>query len=180
MKSHAGKASDLTLHVSAFQSAALGLGTSAPLYGGQRSPFSGKQERCVETRFGVRDIEWKPETGMWLNGKNVKLQGVCNHQDAGALGAAVPDKILRFRIEQLKAMGCNAIRTSHNPQTPVFYDICDEVGMLVMDEIFDGWMKKGDARLWRTLVRRMVGAGSDRLDQTRPQPPFRRHLQRWQ
>ncbi|TWU18749.1 Beta-galactosidase [Allorhodopirellula heiligendammensis] len=94
------------------------------------------------TRFGFRDIEWRPATGMWLNGKNVKLQGVCNHQDAGALGAAVPDKILRFRIEQLKAMGCNAIRTAHHPQTPVFYDICDEVGMLVMDEIFDGWKKK--------------------------------------
>ncbi|ALJ06871.1 beta-galactosidase [Pseudalgibacter alginicilyticus] len=96
----------------------------------------------VETTFGVRDIEWKPETGMWLNGKNVKLQGVCNHQDAGALGAAVPDKILRFRIQQLKDMGVNAFRTSHNPQTPIFYQICDELGMLVMDEIFDGWKKK--------------------------------------
>ncbi|MDO5968714.1 glycoside hydrolase family 2 TIM barrel-domain containing protein [Flavivirga aquimarina] len=96
----------------------------------------------VETKFGVRDIEWKAETGMWLNGKNVKLQGVCNHQDAGALGAAVPYKILRFRIQQLKDMGVNAIRTAHNPQTPDFYDICDELGMLVMDEIFDGWMKK--------------------------------------
>ncbi len=96
----------------------------------------------VETRFGVRDIEWRAESGMWLNGKNVKLQGVCNHQDAGALGAAVPDKILRFRIEQLKCMGVNAIRTAHNPQTPIFYDICDEVGILVMDEIFDGWLKK--------------------------------------
>ncbi|MGQ1909438.1 glycoside hydrolase family 2 TIM barrel-domain containing protein [Marinifilum sp. RC60d5] len=96
----------------------------------------------VETRFGVRDIEWKAETGMWINGKNVKMQGVCNHQDAGALGAAVPDKILRFRIQQLKDMGCNAIRTAHNPQTPQFYDMCDEMGMLVMDEIFDGWMKK--------------------------------------
>jgi beta-galactosidase len=96
----------------------------------------------VETRFGVRDVEWKAETGMWINGKNVKLQGVCNHQDAGVLGAAVPDKILRFRIQQLKDMGCNAIRTAHNPQTPQFYDMCDEMGMLVMDEIFDGWMKK--------------------------------------
>jgi beta-galactosidase len=96
----------------------------------------------VETKFGVRDIEWKPATGMWLNGKNVKLQGVCNHQDAGALGAAVPYKILRFRIQQLKDMGVNAFRTAHNPQTPEFYDICDEIGMLVMDEIFDGWKKK--------------------------------------
>ncbi|WP_343329199.1 glycoside hydrolase family 2 TIM barrel-domain containing protein [Polaribacter staleyi] len=96
----------------------------------------------VETKFGVRDIVWKTETGMWINGKNVKLQGVCNHQDAGALGAAVPYKILKFRIQQLKNMGVNAIRTAHNPQTPEFYDICDELGMLVMDEIFDGWMKK--------------------------------------
>ncbi|MDO7136091.1 glycoside hydrolase family 2 TIM barrel-domain containing protein [Algibacter lectus] len=96
----------------------------------------------VETKFGVRDIEWIAETGMWINGENVKLQGVCNHQDAGALGAAVPDKILRFRIQQLKDMGVNAIRTSHNPQTPIFYELCDEMGMLVMDEIFDGWMKK--------------------------------------
>jgi beta-galactosidase len=98
----------------------------------------------VSTRFGIRDVEWKPETGMWLNGKNIKLQGVCNHQDAGALGTAAPDKIIRFRILQLKAMGCNAIRTAHNPRTPVFYQICDEEGMLVMDEIFDGWRQKAD------------------------------------
>jgi beta-galactosidase len=104
----------------------------------------GRTLDAAEVPFGFRDIEWKPETGMWLNGKNVKLRGVCNHQDAGALGAAVPDKILRFRIEQLKAMGCNAIRTAHNPQTPVFYDLCDELGMLVMDEIFDGWKKKAE------------------------------------
>ncbi|MDF7822625.1 glycoside hydrolase family 2 TIM barrel-domain containing protein [Pontiellaceae bacterium B12227] len=97
---------------------------------------------CVQTRFGIRDVEWKPESGMWLNGENVKLQGICNHQDAGALGAAVPDKILRYRIQQLKDMGVNCFRTAHNPQTPVFYDLCDEMGMLVMDEIFDGWKRK--------------------------------------
>ncbi|WP_405563505.1 glycoside hydrolase family 2 TIM barrel-domain containing protein [Polaribacter sp. Asnod6-C07] len=96
----------------------------------------------VKTKFGVRDIEWIAESGMWINGKNVKLQGVCNHQDAGALGAAVPYKILKFRVQQLKDMGVNAIRTAHNPQTPEFYDICDELGMLVMDEIFDGWKRK--------------------------------------
>ncbi|GAA4237846.1 hypothetical protein GCM10022291_26010 [Postechiella marina] len=102
----------------------------------------GKTIDKKETKFGVRDVEWKDGTGMWINGKNIKLQGVCNHQDAGALGAAVPDKILRFRIQQLKDMGVNAIRTSHNPQTPIFYDLCDEMGMMVMDEIFDGWMQK--------------------------------------
>ncbi|WP_139957016.1 glycoside hydrolase family 2 TIM barrel-domain containing protein [Flavicella sediminum] len=102
----------------------------------------GKIQDVVKTKFGVRDVKWVPESGIWINGKNVKLQGVCNHQDAGALGAAVPDKIIRFRVQQLKDMGVNAIRTSHNPQTPIFYDICDELGMLVMDEIFDGWMEK--------------------------------------
>ncbi|MDZ8117623.1 glycoside hydrolase family 2 TIM barrel-domain containing protein [Pontiella agarivorans] len=96
----------------------------------------------LQTRFGIRDIEWKPESGMWLNGKNIKLRGICNHQDAGALGAAVPDKILKYRIQQLKDMGVNCFRTAHNPQTPKFYELCDEMGMLVMDEIFDGWERK--------------------------------------
>lgn len=105
--------------------------------------YSGnKLKDRIETRFGFRDVEWIPETGMWINGKNLKLQGVCNHQDAGALGTAVPDKMVRYRIQQLKEMGVNAIRTSHNPQTPIFYQYCDELGMMVMDEIFDGWLKK--------------------------------------
>lgn len=103
---------------------------------------NGKVLHQEKTRFGFRDIAWKAETGFWLNGRNVKLQGVCNHQDAGALGAAVPEKINRFRIQQLKDMGCNAIRVAHNPQTPDFYRSCDELGMLVMDEIFDGWLRK--------------------------------------
>lgn len=98
----------------------------------------------VKTRFGVRDVKWLPETGMWINDENIKLRGVCNHIDAGALGSAVPEKIMRFRLQQLKDMGCNAIRTSHYPRPPVFYDICDEIGMLVMDEFFDGWHKKAE------------------------------------
>lgn len=102
----------------------------------------GRVVDLVDTQVGIRTVEWKPESGMWLNGRNVKLKGVCNHQDAGAFGAAVPEKILRFRIQQLKDMGCNAFRTAHNPQTPDFYKICDELGMLVMDEIFDGWHRK--------------------------------------
>ncbi|MBF0198239.1 MAG: DUF4982 domain-containing protein [Planctomycetes bacterium] len=103
---------------------------------------AGKALATSNTHFGIRDIQWKAATGMWLNGKNIKLQGICNHQDAGALGTAPPDKIIRFRVRQLKAMGCNAIRTAHNPRTSVFYQICDEEGMLVMDEIFDGWKQK--------------------------------------
>jgi beta-galactosidase len=99
----------------------------------------------VETRFGVRDIQWVPGKGMLLNGQVTKLRGVCQHQHAGALGAAVPKKIIRFRVEQMKAMGCNSIRAAHNPHTPEFYDICDELGMIVMDEFVDGWGQKARA-----------------------------------
>ena len=105
----------------------------------------GKVLDRVETRFGVRDIEWIPGQGMLLDGKVVKLRGVCQHQHGGAFGAAVPEKIIRFRVEQMKAMGCNSIRTAHNPHTPEFYDICDELGMIVMDEFVDGWGKKARA-----------------------------------
>lgn len=103
---------------------------------------AGEVRHCVETKFGVRDIEWKPGSGMWLNGKNVKLRGVCQHQHCGALGAAVPEKIIRYRVEQMKAMGANSIRTAHNPHTPEFYEICDELGIIVMDEFVDGWNQK--------------------------------------
>jgi len=96
----------------------------------------------VSTRFGIRTVRWETNTGFWLNGENLKLKGVCDHLEAGPVGAAKPDELIRWQIQLLKDMGCNAIRTAHNPQVPVFYDLCDEMGMLVMDEIFDGWKKK--------------------------------------
>jgi beta-galactosidase len=94
---------------------------------------------ACETRFGFRDFEFDPDRGFSLNGKPMKLKGLCMHHDAGPVGSAVPDDVLRLRLQMLKAMGCNAIRTSHNPFAPEFYDICDELGFLVMDEAFDGW-----------------------------------------
>ncbi len=90
-------------------------------------------------RVGIRKIEFDPDRGFFLNGENTKLKGVCMHHDAGVLGAAVPKAVWRYRLEQLKSIGCNAIRTSHNPQAPCLYDLCDEMGFVVIDEAFDEW-----------------------------------------
>ena len=92
-----------------------------------------------ETKVGVRTIDFNADKGFSLNGENMKLKGVCLHHDAGVLGAAVYKSVWRSRLQQLKSLGCNAIRTSHNPQAPHLYELCDELGFLVMDEAFDEW-----------------------------------------
>ncbi|MDO6737781.1 glycoside hydrolase family 2 TIM barrel-domain containing protein [Wenyingzhuangia sp. 2_MG-2023] len=96
----------------------------------------------VTINLGVRSIAWKTETGFWLNGKITKLLGVSEHYEGGPLGGAWTEPLLRWKLGLLKDMGVNAIRTAHNPAPPMFYDLCDELGILVMDEIFDGWSKK--------------------------------------
>jgi beta-galactosidase/beta-glucuronidase len=93
----------------------------------------------VETIVGFREIQFDPNKGFFLNGRSMKLKGICIHHDAGCLGAAVPVDVLSRRLDILKEMGCNAIRTSHNPFSPEFYDLCDKKGFLVIDEIFDEW-----------------------------------------
>jgi len=87
-----------------------------------------------KTPFGIRTIRWDPNEGFFLNGKRVELKGTCCHQDHAGVGVAVPDELNAFRIEQLKKMGSNALRTSHNAPTPELLDACDRLGMLVMDE----------------------------------------------
>lgn len=89
--------------------------------------------------FGVRTAEFKAESGFWLNGRNIKLKGVAVHEDGGAVGMAVPMAVWRQRLTKLKAMGVNAIRTAHNPPTSGFLDLTDELGFVVMDELFDQW-----------------------------------------
>jgi beta-galactosidase len=89
--------------------------------------------------FGVRTAQFKADTGFWLNGQNIKLKGVCLHGDMDGLGAAVPLGAWAHRLAALKRLGCNAIRTSHNPVAPEFLDLCDRMGFLVMDEMFDCW-----------------------------------------
>ena len=91
----------------------------------------------AETTFGVRTIRFDPERGFFLNDQPVKLKGVCVHQDAGSLGVAVPIGVWERRLRALKALGVNAIRTSHNPPAPEFLDLCDRLGLLVKDEAFD-------------------------------------------
>jgi beta-galactosidase len=84
--------------------------------------------------FGIRTIAFDANKGFFLNGKHVEIKGTCNHQDHAGVGSAMPDALQYFRIERLKEMGCNSIRTSHNPPTPELLDACDQLGMLVMDE----------------------------------------------
>ena len=91
------------------------------------------------TPFGLREVVFDPQRGLLLNGQSVKMKGVCIHHDGGPLGAAVPDRALERRLRVLRDMGCNAIRTSHNPPAPELLDLCDRMGFLVLDEAFDKW-----------------------------------------
>ncbi len=91
------------------------------------------------TQVGIRSIELRGSDGFFLNGKSIKFKGLSNHHDAGPVGSAVPDDVLYRRLKLLKDMGCNALRTTHNPFSPAFYTMCDTMGFMVMNEAFDGW-----------------------------------------
>jgi beta-galactosidase len=91
------------------------------------------------TPFGIREAVFDAKRGFVLNGERVKLNGACLHQEAGCVGSAVPERMWERRLELLKEMGCNAIRTSHNPYAEEFLDLCDRMGFLVMNEAFDEW-----------------------------------------
>jgi beta-galactosidase len=92
-----------------------------------------------DTRFGIRTIRFDATDGFFLNGRSIKLKGVNEHHDAGCLGAAIPDDVLRRRLRILKQMGCNAIRIAHNPASPTLLDLCDEYGFMVVEDAFDEW-----------------------------------------
>lgn len=93
----------------------------------------------METRFGFRTFHFDVDRGFFLNGKSVKIKGVCLHHDLGALGAAFNKRAAQRQLEIMQGMGVNSIRTSHNPPAPELLDLCDEMGILVMDEMFDMW-----------------------------------------
>ncbi len=99
----------------------------------------GSMSDDVSVAFGVREFHFDANTGFWLNGKNFKIKGVCLHHDGGAFGAAVPLGVWEERLKTLKSLGVNAIRTAHNPPAPEFLDLCDRLGLMVLDEFFDCW-----------------------------------------
>jgi len=101
--------------------------------------ISGNEGDCKEIKFGIRTIEMIAHKGFFINGVNKKLKGVCLHHDCGITGAAFYKDAWRRRLTILKSIGCNAIRTSHNPQAEEFMDLCDELGFYVIDECFDRW-----------------------------------------
>lgn len=102
----------------------------------------GKVVDTYETTTGFRSFRFDPETGFWLNGRNMKLNGVCEHHDFGCLGAALNEDALHRKLTKLKAMGVNSIRSSHNPPAPELLAMCDTMGLIVMDESFDMWRRK--------------------------------------
>ncbi|WP_281310074.1 sugar-binding domain-containing protein [Flavobacterium flavigenum] len=141
------------------------------------------------TDFGIRTIAFSAENGFSLNGKSTKLNGGCVHHDNGALGAAAYDRAEERKVELLKAAGFNAVRTSHNPPSETFLNACDRLGMLVIDEIFDGWKEKKNTydyaslfdKWWRHDVESMVlrdrnhpsiimwSTGNEIIERTKPE-----------
>ena len=150
----------------------------------------GKLVDQYETPLGFRTIKFTADEGFVLNGKKYKIQGVCNHHDLGALGSAINTRALERQIGLLKEMGCNAIRTSHNPPAPELLELCDKMGMVVMVEAFDCWWsgkKPNDYgrlfKVWheadlRAMVRRdrnhpsviMWSIGNEIAEQSGPEP----------
>ncbi len=101
--------------------------------------LEGNELDTYTTKFGIRDFSFDTAKGFILNGKQVKVKGVCNHHDLGCLGTAVNARAIERQLQILKTMGVNAIRTSHNPPAPELLDLCDQMGFIVMDEAFDIW-----------------------------------------
>lgn len=128
----------------------------------------GEVKDTYKTTFGFRYINFDANTGFSLNGENVKLQGVCMHHDQGALGAASYRDAVYRQVEKLKEMGCNAIRTSHNTPSSVLLEACNELGMMVMDETFDGWAysKNGNSQDFSTHFNQTISADNKLLGAT--------------
>ncbi len=114
----------------------------------------GQVSDSQEILFGIRTVGFDATNGFLLNGKHYEIYGTCNHQDAAGVGEAMPDALQEFRVKQLKEFGCNAIRTSHNPPTPELLDVCDRLGLLVMDESRLMGSDSANMKKWDDQIRR--------------------------
>ena len=138
-----------------------GTGNGLPAEALAKAGERGKLLDCCETRFGFRDIAFSKERGFEIDGRKVFLKGQSNHHDLGALGAAAyPDAIRRY-LRAIKEFGFNSVRCSHNPYSEEFYDIADEEGIVVVDEICDKWVRNWVGRkpyleMWPQLVTEWV------------------------
>ncbi len=110
----------------------------------------GKTRDAERVSFGVRTALFDADKGFFLNGKPLKIQGTCNHQDHAGVGAALPDRLQYFRLGVLQDMGCNAVRTSHNMPTPEWVDACDRMGIMMMCETRQ---MSSTLKAWRSSTR---------------------------
>jgi beta-galactosidase len=131
-----GKEETSVKHILSIKNPSLWSAENPYLY---KAAVSIDEGQTVEVNFGIRVIEIAYNRGMTVNGEKVKLKGVCLHHDAGITGSAYYDEVWQRRLLTLKSIGCNAIRTSHNPPAEEFLDLCDELGFYVIDECFDKW-----------------------------------------
>ena len=145
-------------------------GTEKPnLYYVQTEVLVGDEVKDINKEtFGFRYIDFNSNTGFSLNGKNVKLKGVCMHHDQGALGSASERDAVYRQVSKLKEMGCNAIRTAHNTPSSVLLEACNELGMMVMDETFDGWAfpKNGNSQDFSTHYNKTISEDNKLLGAT--------------
>ncbi|MBK9989260.1 MAG: DUF4982 domain-containing protein [Verrucomicrobia bacterium] len=107
-----------------------------------------------ETKFGIRTVAFDPNIGFLLNGQRYEIHGTCNHQDHAGVGVAIPDALQEFRVKKLKEFGCNAYRTAHNPPTPELLEVCDRLGLLVMNECRLLGSDSENLRKWEEQIRR--------------------------
>lgn len=142
------------------------------LYQASARALSGKTAiDDMAVTFGIRNADFKSDTGFWLNGRNFKIKGACVHADGSAFGAAVPLAVWERRLAALRDLGVNAIRTAHNPPAPEFLDLCDRMGFLVMDEFFDCWTvgkNPYDYHLYFTNWSKIDAADTIRRDRNHP------------
>jgi beta-galactosidase len=141
LKIPAGDASNATLTLSVAKPKLWSIETPELYVAVTTLTQNGQTLDVCETPFGIRAFEFTVDKGFFLNGQHVRLQGVCDHHDLGALGSAINIRALERQLQILKEMGCNAIRTSHNPPAPELLDLCDRLGFVVMDEAFDCWAR---------------------------------------